>query len=415
MGSAREEQDPSWLFDAEPLPEPVPAGAKAVTRGAASGRSYWLILFSAASWRQFRDDGARVVGFRQRMRSAALRIKPGDTLICYMAGVSRWVGTLRVVAPSEDRDRRGRESEFPVRYAVQAQLLLDAETGIPVEELQGKVEFYKSAEQRSKLKNFLRANPNPFKQEADAELIVRMLRAAQDNPVIRPVAEGKLRNRPMYSAERIVNRKRTPAVVSIPPATNDENAPPSVETVRGGTRRFDIQVALLRLGEDLGLDQWVPAADRGRSGAGRSLEHHPGLLTEIPAQANDALGRTFELTDALWLRKGVVVAAFHIATDRWSIGNALLRAGDLFALNPKLQLPVYMVAPGEVRNQIEEELLRPTFAFREPTLASVCGFLSYTTLTEKVEGIRKLGIVGALKPDFLADLAEFFHEDEAAP
>jgi hypothetical protein len=41
----------------------------------------------------------------------------------------------------------------------------------------------------------------------------------------------------------------------------------------------------------------------------------------------------------------------------------------------------------------------------------VCGFLSFTKLVEKAEGIRKLGIASSLRPDFLAQTAEYFRQD----
>jgi hypothetical protein len=52
--------------------------------------------------------------------------------------------------------------------------------------------------------------------------------------------------------------------------------------------------------------------------------------------------------------------------------------------------------------------LRPTFSLRERPLPDVCGFLSFSSLMEKVEGIRKLGIAASLKPEFLEQAAEYF-------
>src|SRR2546421_8081781 len=52
------------------------------------------------------------------------------------------------------------------------------------------------------------------------------------------------------------------------------------------------------------------------------------------------------------------------------------------------------------------------FELREKPLSKVCGFLAFSNLVEKVEGIRKLGIAKSLKPDFLEKTAEFFGELE---
>jgi hypothetical protein len=87
---------------------------------------------------------------------------------------------------------------------------------------------------------------------------------------------------------------------------------------------------------------------------------------------------------------------------------------DLLALQPNLEINLYLVAPDERRDKVEQEVLRPTFSLREKPLARICGFLSFGILCEKLDGIRKLGLSGALKPDFLKTTAEFFAPDENA-
>jgi hypothetical protein len=85
---------------------------------------------------------------------------------------------------------------------------------------------------------------------------------------------------------------------------------------------------------------------------------------------------------------------------------------DLLALQPNLDINLYLVAPDERRDKVEQELLRPTFSLREKPLARICGFLPFTAFCEKLSGIRKLGLRESLKPSFLKTTAEFFtHED----
>ena len=38
----------------------------------------------------------------------------------------------------------------------------------------------------------------------------------------------------------------------------------------------------------------------------------------------------------------------------------------------------------------------------------ICGFLSFSNLMVKVDGIRELGLAGALSPSFLETTAEYF-------
>jgi hypothetical protein len=133
----------------------------------------------------------------------------------------------------------------------------------------------------------------------------------------------------------------------------------------------------------------------------------PGVIQELPTQFNEATNRTIELIDVLWLKGNSIVAAFEVECTT-SIYSGLLRMSDLLALQPNLEINLFLVAPDERREKVKQEILRPTFSLREKPLAEVCGFLGFEKLTEKVEGIRKLGLASSLKPDFLQKTAEFF-------
>ena len=82
------------------------------------------------------------------------------------------------------------------------------------------------------------------------------------------------------------------------------------------------------------------------------------------------------------------------------------------ALNSSLDINLYLVAPDERRDKVEQELLRPTFSLREKPLAKIWGFLPFSVLCEKLAGIKKLGLTGSLKPNFLKTTAELFKPDE---
>jgi hypothetical protein len=85
---------------------------------------------------------------------------------------------------------------------------------------------------------------------------------------------------------------------------------------------------------------------------------------------------------------------------------------DLMALQPNLDIDLYLVAPDERRDKVEQELLRPTFGLRDKPLAKICGFLPFSVLCEKLAGIKKLGLSGSLKPSFLKTTAVFFKPDD---
>jgi len=81
------------------------------------------------------------------------------------------------------------------------------------------------------------------------------------------------------------------------------------------------------------------------------------------------------------------------------------------ALQPNLTIRLYLVAPDERRGKVEQEIRRPTFVHRDRPLPEMCGFLSFDKLVTTVEGVRKLGVTNALKPDFLQDFPEFFGDE----
>jgi len=377
--------------------------------------TYWLDLFTGQTWQEFRDYGAGVSGFRKRMHNAVERIKSGDVLLCYLTGVMRWVGALEVQGRSRDNKPIWQFDEFPERLSVKPLVLLAPEHGVPMEELQAKVDFYRSRADRPGFNGFLRMSPNRFKRASDGELILGLLRAAEKEPIRRPVDPKKLARKPFYKAESKRGKKTITTVVSVPGA--DEPVPPDLvqtadtETAAVGTRHTEIQHALLMLGRDMGFDLWVARNDRSKVWNGTTLGSLSGMVEQLPTQFNEATNRTIELIDVLWLKGNSIVAAFEVESTT-SIYSGLLRMSDLLALQPNLSINLFLVAPDERREKVENELMRPTFKLREKPLATVCGFLGFDSFVEKLKAIRNLGLASSLKPDFLQKTAEFFTDDD---
>lgn len=378
--------------------------------------NYWLDLFTGTTWAEFRRAGATVSGFRERQAGKAARVRPGDIFVCYLTGVMRWVGALQVLGTSGDERRIWKDSAFPVRFEVKPLIMLDAENGIPMQELEGKVSFYSGPKDRGKFKGFVRGSPNLFREPADAELIMERLAEAEQSPVARPVDAKKLARKPYYRVvESKKGRKRTPTVVSVPEPEETREPVPAEDFVEAGTRHTEIQYELLRLGAELGLKVWVARNDRGRKWKGRALGELPHVLDSLPTQFDDATTRTIELIDVLWLAGNSIVAAFEVESTT-SIYSGLLRMGDLFSLQPNLAIDLYLVAPDERREKVRQEILRPTFNLgRERPLAKICGFLSFSRIAEQLDGIRRLGHAGSLRPNFLKKVAEYFGDDDGRP
>ncbi len=291
-------------------------------------------------------------------------------------------------------------------------VMLKPECGVPMDRFEGKLDFYRGPEHRGGFKGFLRMSPNLFKREGDGSLVMEALKEAERNPVATPIDLRKLSRKPSYyKVEFRKGRVAVPTVVSVPEQDEDDAVIVEAKPAEPATRHTEIQYQLLRLGVELGLDVWVARNDRGKTHNGQMLGSMNNMLDELPTQFNDATNRTIELIDVLWLKGNTILAAFEIEATS-SIYSGLLRMSDLLALQPNLDLALYLVAPDDRRAKVRQEIARPTFAYREKPLPRVCGFLGFEKLMELVDGIRHLGLATSLKPEFLKKTAEYFDDRE---
>ncbi len=298
----------------------------------------------------------------------------------------RWVGALEVQGLSRDKKTIWEFDEFPERLNVKPIVLLQPEQGVPMEDLEGKVDFYRSRADRPGFNGFLRMSPNRFKRPSDGELILNLLRAAEKEPFDRPVDPRKLAHKPFYKAESKRGKKTVTTVVSVPGADEPTRAEPTEAREKDATR--------------------------SKVWNGTTLGSLPGMVDQLPTQFNEATNRTIELIDVLWLKGNSIVAAFEVESTT-SVYSGLLRMSDLLALQPNLPIDLFLVAPDDRREKVESELMRPTFKLREKPLASICGFLGFDSLTGKLKAIQNLGLASSLKPDFLQKTAEYFSDDES--
>jgi hypothetical protein len=375
--------------------------------------NYWLDLFTGTTWAEFQKAGSKVSGFNLRMRKMAAQIEPGDILLCYLTGVMRWVGALRVIGPSSDKSKIWKDAEFPVRLKVEPIVSLQPEHGVPLSDLEGQLAFYESNLDAGKFKGFLRQSPRRFSHSQDGDLILSLLQEASKHPVSRPVDPRKLARRPVFfKAEEQKGKKIIETVVSVPDSEGDEEPVPAEQTLdKASSRHSEIQFHLLSLGSQMGFDVWVARNDRSRSWKGHILGTMPRMVDKLPTQFNEATNRTIEMIDVLWLQGNSIIAAFEVESTT-SIYSGLLRMSDLLALQPNLEINLFLVAPEERRDKVEQEILRPTFQIRKKPLSKICGFISFSELVEKLEGIRKLGLTDSLKPEFIHKIAEYFVEND---
>lgn len=356
-------------------------------------RDYWLDLFSWDTWSEFLKAGGRVSGFREFRWKTVQRMARGDYLLCYLTGISRFIGLLRVTGePYKDKTPIWSSEDFPSRIPVKILIQLKPETAVPVLLLREKLEVFRRLRNPHRWSGAFRGSPSPWTPD-DGETVVQALRDAEEDPVERRVDPSKLKRRPRTQRSKI-------GPVTVVSDEDEEAKDPGTDTA---TEHTEIQWLLLKLGADLGLDVWVARNDRGKRFRNNRLADLPGMRTELPRQFDEATQSIIELIDVLWLRGNAILASFEIESTT-SIYSGLLRMADLVAMQPNLNIPLYLVAPEERRDKVIAQVNRPAFSRLRPPLAEICRFISFAGLKSRIAEASPL--LQFMKPDFIEDISE---------
>lgn len=349
--------------------------------------SFWLDLFTPETWREAREADFAVSGFRQSRWATVQRIRPGDILLCYLIRASRWVGALEVVSEAfRDDSPLWRSDVFPCRLGVRPIVTLKPENGVPIRDMAGQLSFFRRGTSSRSWTGYLRGSPARMKSE-DGQAVLAVLREAERHPQYRPLDPRLIR----LAEERPARRVK-----------------PDVPRPQGSEHNR-IQWLLLKLGSDMSLDVWVARNDRGRSWRGNRFADIPRIRAALPQQFDQQTNRVIEMIDVLWLEGNAIQCAFEVEHTT-SIYSGILRMSDLVALQPNLDIKLYLVAPDERRHRVFEELNRPTFTTGRRALPKLCRFLPFSKLTEAVE--RHGLAVRYMKPDFIDSIAELFESAE---
>lgn len=173
------------------------------------------------------------------------------------------------------------------------------------------------------------------------------------------------------TVKRIDNKHVSVTVPTVPDEEEQDTA--DVEAVR---ESMQMQGLIARVGEAMGFKIWLPRADRSR--VLKVWQPAPGvLLDELPISYDPTTMKTIEQIDVLWLRKRSVARAFEVEHTT-SVYSGLLRMADLVALQPNILIKLHIVAPGEKREKVLQEIRRPVFSLLEGrALGEMCTYLSY--------------------------------------
>src|SRR5207248_1852713 len=140
--------------------------------------------------------GAEVSGFREKQWKAAQKIKPGDILLCYLTGVSRWIGTLEVTGSAyRDSSPIWSKNVFPARLPVKLIDRLEPLTAIPVIEMRDSLSIFRNLKGPHAWTGRFRGSLSRWDSE-DGRAVGAVVKDALTRPVERPFDASKLRKVP---------------------------------------------------------------------------------------------------------------------------------------------------------------------------------------------------------------------------
>lgn len=372
--------------------------------------NYWLDLFTGTSWNEFLAAGGDVSGFRSNRWTSVQKVKPGDRLLCYLTGVSRFVGILEVTGPAyRDTAPIWTFDEFPSRLPVRIVQALTPETAVPVLELRDRLSIFKNLKNPNVWQGAVRGSPYRWKAE-DGLAVEQAVAAAAAAPIVRPVDAARLARRPAVLTSRQVGEVTVPEDDENDDENDDERRnregsgrPEPVSVERDASAHTEMQWLLLKFGSDMGLNVWAARGDRGREWQGQRFDALPNFLSELPLPFDEATNRIIENIDVLWLSGNSFQAAFEIERTT-SIYSGLLRMSDLLAMQPNLNIPLFLVAPDERRSKVISEVNRATFSRLTTPLVEVCRFIPFSSLRSHVANVGPY--LRYLRPEVLQELSE---------
>ena len=175
---------------------------------------------------------------------------------------------------------------------------------------------------------------------------------------------------------------------------------PDVED-RKPRESLEIQALVAQVGKIMGMDIWVPAADRTRVASSHNNSNVVYLET-LPLHYGDEPLKTIEQIDVIWIKERAIVRAFEIEHTT-AIYSGILRMADLMALLPNLKIKLHIVAPNYRREQVFREMRRPVFRqLSSGPLSEFCTYISYDNFRE----LSNNPLLNRMSTDVLEDYAE---------
>jgi hypothetical protein len=345
---------------------------------------HFLDLFSPETYEAFARSDRTTSGFRLRHQNAASRIKPGDKLICYMTKLSRWFGFLEIIDGPYQDDKPifyAEADPFVVRFRVKPLVWLPVEKAVPIfeDEVWNRLSFTRD----------LKRGTSQWTGKVRTSLVSLIDEDGQflESLLLKQEREGKTYPVDPDDYKKLLTHKvrRTDKDVSVT-VPEDRNDDVSLEKVTHTEVRESIQVQALlaEIGSRMGMQVWIPRADRVAV-LNEWKGDHPTPLERLPLNYDETTLKTIEQIDILWLKGRSIRRAFEVEHTT-SVYSGILRMADLLALQPNMEIKLHIVAPVARREKVMQELRRPVFSLLERgPLSETCTYLSYDSVRELAE------------------------------
>ncbi|MBC8723117.1 hypothetical protein F6X37_16445 [Paraburkholderia sp. 31.1] len=381
--------------------------------------TYFVDIFSVDTFESFSNTSKNTAGFHPNRKAWVTKIKPGDKILCYLKGLSCWVGILQVTGPMAEAPP-GSEmiSEYSLQFPVTPLVWLEKGALLPIKrsDVWAALSFTKNVTPGAGGWNAILRSSGVRLQEPDGQRVEELLRHQAHHLTPDDIADETWEK---HRSLKMTNASGKVVAVQIPldeqeAGTPQPDALPSTPCEITGSAipasqvrtSHKMQALLADIGIAMGFEVWIPKADKE---AVLSEMNNDELLTALPyTQFSEAARKTVEQIDVLWLQKKAIVRAFEVEHTT-SVYSGILRMADLLALQPNFHTRLHIVAPEERRKKVFQELMRPAFSiFPQGPLSELCSYLPY----EKVQDLAANPTLDYLKQEVLDKYEEFAEEAE---
>lgn len=373
--------------------------------------TYFIDIFSIETYEEFSATDKSVTGFHPKRKAWVSKIKPGDKVLCYLKGLSCWVGVLEITgkmfqaSPGEEL-----VEEYSIQFPSKPLVWLDKGALIPIkrDDVWSSLSFTKNVAPGAGGWNANLRSSGVRLVEEDGAIIENLLLSQSAAPIPDGISTEDWEKRRSF---KLTNAQGKEILVQIPQgddgsATPPEftEPPPSAELQPPRTSH-KMQALLAEIGLAMGFQVWIPKADREAVASAMSC---PTLLENLPYTqfSTEASAKAVEQIDVLWLQKKAIVRAFEVEHTT-AVYSGILRMADLLALQPNFHTKLHIVAPEERRKKVFQELRRPAFSiFPQGPLSELCTYLPY----EKIEQLAVDPNLEYLRQEVLDKFEEFAEE-----